>query len=160
MDDIAAEAGVTKPIIYREIGDKGAVAEAVAEHMSLQIEDRTREVLTSAITGEERFRIATRMFFESMWDDRRLFSFVEYGWGSSDGLQLEVMIDRAAIPLMRPDEGLFGGRPATEESRRTWAFATVGALRTVALMWVRQNYCPIEDLVDDVVEFVTRPATT
>lgn len=158
MDDIAAEAGVTKPIIYREIGDKSAVAEAVAEYTSLQIEERTRRVLTASITGAERFRLATRMFFESMWDDRQLLSFVEYGWGSTDGRQLEVMIERAAAPLMRADAGLFGDRPSSEASRRTWAYATIGALRTVVVMWVRDDYCQIDQLVDDVVEFVVRPA--
>lgn len=158
MEEIAAEAGVTKPIIYRALGDKEAIATAIAEHLSLRIEAKTFDVLrkTSDEPPEGSFRAAAYALFETLKEDRKLFLFVEYGWGSRDGRRLETMIERSAAPFI---DSFARTRRAVERppaAARTWAYATVGALRTVAVMWVRECYCSLDEVADEVTEYVFR----
>lgn len=162
MDAIAAEAGVSKPIVYRTIGSKDVVAEAVAEHLSLEIDELTMRILADSQGDTTAFAAATRAFFELIAERRELFLFVEHGWASNDGAQLARMIDRSAQPFIRH----FAQQPdpahPSPTADRTWAYAMVGAMRTVALMWVQDPYCDIDDLVDQMTThhsrlFVTNP---
>ena len=47
MDAIAAEAGITKPILYRHFGDRGGLVEAVARRFA----DELNDVLTGALAA-------------------------------------------------------------------------------------------------------------
>ena len=40
MDAVAAEAGVTKPVLYRYFADKAALVDALAEHGLFMIKER------------------------------------------------------------------------------------------------------------------------
>ncbi len=155
MESIAAEAGVTKPVLYRAVGDKEAIAVAVAEYLSQRVDSMTNAILESAPPSRERFEATTRSYFELLRSDRELFLFVEYGWGSHDGVQLETMIERAAEPFIRAASKREGGDRVRPQSR-TFAYAAVGALRTVAVMWLRNPYCDLDELAHDVTEFVFR----
>ncbi len=156
MDAIAAEAGVTKPVVYRAVGDKEAVATAVAEDLSQRVESMTQAVIRAEPATRARFRITVRNYFELLREERQLFLFVEYGWGSHDGLQLELMIERSAAPLIAHPVRYIEAGERSHATRRTDAYATVGALRTVAVMWVRDPYCDLEQITDDVTDYVFR----
>lgn len=52
MDDLAAEAGVTKPILYRHFGDKGGLYEALARRYAGMLHD----VLEGALAKETDWR--------------------------------------------------------------------------------------------------------
>lgn len=45
MDDLAAGAGVTKPILYRHFGDRAGLVGALAERFAAEITDETRRAL-------------------------------------------------------------------------------------------------------------------
>jgi AcrR family transcriptional regulator len=53
MDRIAAEAGVTKPILYRHFGDKEGLVQAVAAHCRRRLMAALAEALTASATGRE-----------------------------------------------------------------------------------------------------------
>jgi AcrR family transcriptional regulator len=55
MDEIAAEAGITKPILYRHFGDKDGLYEALAERYIAELAQAIRSV---AQTGNGRSRLA------------------------------------------------------------------------------------------------------
>lgn len=154
MASIAAEAGVTKPVVYRAVGDKEAVAVAVAEHLSQQIDEMTRAVLRADLESRERFRLSTHNYFEFVGTERQLFLFVEYGWGSLDGGQLETMIERAADPFLEARRRRAAPSALADARDRTVAYAAVGALRTVAVMWVRNQYCTLDEITDYVTDYV------
>jgi AcrR family transcriptional regulator len=50
MDELAAEAGVTKPILYTHFGDKSGLATAIADRFAF---DLVEEVLASFSAGAE-----------------------------------------------------------------------------------------------------------
>lgn len=160
MDEIAAEAGVTKPIIYRTVGDKAAIGLALAEYLSLQVDAVVIESATPDGDPQLRFMAAVRAVFEYLAEERSLFLFVEQGWGSADGSHTALMVERAAQPVI----GGFAeaaesadGAAHPPEAVRTWAYATVGSLRTMANMWVRDRYCTLDELVEYATTFSLRP---
>ncbi|MFN3218874.1 MAG: TetR/AcrR family transcriptional regulator [Acidimicrobiales bacterium] len=157
MDEIAAEAGVTKPIIYRTVGDKAAIGLALAEYLSLQVEAAGFEASACETDPERRFMAAVRSVFEYLAEEQALFLFVEQGWGSADGSHTALLIERAAQPFIDGFAESADGAAHPPEAVRTWAYATVGSLRTVANMWVRDRWCTLDELVEHATTFSLRP---
>jgi AcrR family transcriptional regulator len=157
MEEIAAEAGVTKPIIYRTVGDKAAIGLALAEHLSLVVEAAASEASASETDPQLRFMAGVRAVFEYLAEEQALFLFVEQGWGSADGSHTALLIERAAEPFIEAFTEAADGAVPPPEAVRTWAYASVGSLRTMANMWVRDRYCDLDDLVEYATTFSLRP---
>ena len=47
MDEIAAEAGITKPILYSHFGDKAGLVQALAERVARRLNRTVTEALTA-----------------------------------------------------------------------------------------------------------------
>ena len=76
MDDIAAGASVTKPILYRTIGDKAALMNALSESLVDEI-DRAVAAGTKREGDPRRaFESAIRCYVEAVEAERNLFLFV------------------------------------------------------------------------------------
>lgn len=156
MDEIADEAGVSKPIIYRTLGSKEEVAEAVAEHLSHQVGELTRQYQTG-LGPMETFRQTVTAFLELLAEEREVFQFVQYGWGFTGNGQLERMIERSAAPFMQMFSAIDGNRTLhpSATAKQTWGYAGNGVLRDVATMWVNEPYCSVEELVDQLSVFIS-----
>jgi AcrR family transcriptional regulator len=58
MDEIASEAGVTKPILYRHFGDKDGLYEALAQRY---VDELMHELDRDSKAGDARDRLASRI---------------------------------------------------------------------------------------------------
>lgn len=76
MEDIAAEAGVTKPILYRHFGDKGGLYEAVARRAARMIEERLEEALTEADGPREKLRTTIDAFLAAVEERPETYRFL------------------------------------------------------------------------------------
>lgn len=153
MDAIAEEAGVTKPTVYRVVGDKEAITGAVAEYLSLLMEAQTYESLASTTDPEDQLRRSLRTFFRFLAENRSLFLFIEQGPGLSEDDQLIRMIHRSAKPNIDVYNASSPKDPS-EAAARTWAYARVGAINLVGTMWAHDPYCDLEELVELTVRFL------
>ncbi len=154
MDEIAAEAGFTKPIIYRTLGDKSAVAAAVSDHFVAEIDRLTIQSTEGRPRTVETLRFAVRAFFEVIERDRDVLLFVERVWGNGDGSDLDRLIERAAEPYVVGFADSPAVRDQPEWRRHTWAVATVGVLRVTARIWSADPYCTLDEVVDDAVTVI------
>ena len=64
MDDVAREAGVTKPILYDHFTSKEALYLALLDADSLELEERIRSALAAPTGNRERIRASFRAYFE------------------------------------------------------------------------------------------------
>jgi AcrR family transcriptional regulator len=64
MDDVAREAGVTKPILYDHFDSKEALYLALLEADSLELEERIRKALAAPTGNLERIRASFEAYFE------------------------------------------------------------------------------------------------
>jgi AcrR family transcriptional regulator len=64
MDDVAREAGVTKPILYDHFSSKEALYLALLDADSLALEERIRSALAAPTGNRERIRASFQAYFE------------------------------------------------------------------------------------------------
>ena len=76
MDEIAAEAGITKPILYSHFGDKAGLVQALAERVARRLNRTVTEALTRS--GEPRDVVASTIeaFCTFIEDETELYRFL------------------------------------------------------------------------------------
>ena len=76
MDEIAAEAGITKPILYSHFGDKAGLVQALAGRVARQLNRTVTEALTRS--GEPRDVVASTIeaFCTFIEDETELYRFL------------------------------------------------------------------------------------
>ena len=157
MDQIAAEADVTKPILYRTVGDKAAVVDALSDLLVDRIAQTISASVASGGDPREYFTASVRAYLAAVETDRNLYVFVN----STDqhSRSLRSRIDRSAQQLvdMFADAHIEG---ASSTSPLTWAHSIVGALQTVTLMWIDverdtdHDARTIDHIADDITDLL------
>jgi AcrR family transcriptional regulator len=152
MDDIAAGASVTKPILYRTIGDRAALVEALSESLIDQIDRSVNTASVSVTDPVASFEAAIRGYVVAVDADRNLFLFVNSAPPGTE--QFRRLVDRSAASMVsvfsaaRANVGLDPG------GATTWAWAIVGALQMVTTMWLRDDDRDLDALVRDLSQLL------
>lgn len=144
LDDIAAEAGVSKPTLYRTIGDKAALVDALTELLIDAMNAAVRTATATTTAPRNAFEAAVRAHLTAVEADRNLYLFVNLSDRSS--AQLERLIDRSASPAREVFSAARRAAGLPEAAARTWAYAVTGAFQTVTTMWLA-NGCRDRDRV-------------
>jgi AcrR family transcriptional regulator len=155
MEAIAAEASVTKPILYRGVGDRDALVAALAEI----VVDRVNEAATAAVAAASDPRDGLRRlvgaFVTVVEANENLYLFVTAGGPNGDRLgQALRLADRSAAPLA---EGLATLRAASgldSSLALTWAYAVIGSLHFTTLWWLRDRTLEPTQLADHLTELL------
>jgi len=160
MDDIAAEAGVTKPVLYSHFGDKNGLAAEVA--------DVVGEVLAYAIgaqldTGDgparppdEQLLEATRSFITWVRAEPEMFSFL-VSTGTAEGGRPHVLTvaDRVADEVVPALEILYSTIGREQSKVALHAHGIVGFIYIAVEHWSRSGSPEdFEDLLGSLVSFV------
>jgi AcrR family transcriptional regulator len=152
MDDIAAGASVTKPILYRTIGDKAALMQALSETLIDEWDAAVNAASRGVSDPRAAFEAAIRGYLRSVDTDRNLFLFVTSGAPGTDTYRS--LVDRSSasmIPLYTSARASAGLDPA---GARTWAWAIVGALQIVTTMWFRDADLDADDIARDITDLL------
>lgn len=154
MDQIAAEAEVTKPILYRTIGDKAAVVDAMSDVVIDRIGQAIGAATQRSAGPRETFAASIRAYLAAVDADRNLYLFVTAA-GQPMG-SLRQRIDRSAEQLIE----MFSTAPdmaAPSTSPITWSHSIVGTLQVVTLMWMgggpeaeHRDVRTIDQVADDI----------
>lgn len=97
MGAIAAEAGVTKPVLYAHFGDKAGLSAAVARHVADELVDRITGTLTEVGDLRGTIGASVEAFVGFVEDDPELFSFLLYpSGGRSPAEDLRSLIETLA----------------------------------------------------------------
>jgi AcrR family transcriptional regulator len=155
MEAIAAAATVTKPILYRTVGDKDAVVAALADRFV----DRINEAGTVAVAGardeREGLHRLIRSFIDQVDGDRNLFLFVTAGGSSATRIGQELRLaDRSAAPMaaqFAAQRSRAGLDPAVAD---TWAYGIIGTLHFAILWWLRTESVTPAELADHLTELL------
>lgn len=155
MEAIAAEALVTKPILYRGVGDRDALVAALAEVLVDRINDAATAAAAGASNPRDGLRRLVGAYVAVVEANDQLYLFVTAGGPSGDRLgQALRLADRSAAPLA---EGLAALRAATgldSSVAFTWAYAVIGSLHFTILWWLRERTLPPTQLADHLTELL------
>lgn len=155
MDDIAAEAGLTKPVLYAHFGDKAGLAGALAERYLTAL----MPVVLASFTGDadprQMVRTAIDAFIGFVERDPHVYrflvrgvpaderSFIEQRLVAQFGLRIAQVL-RSAMRAAGVDSG-----PA-----ELWAFSILGTVLAGAEWWQSRPSMSRSDLVDYLAAFV------
>lgn len=152
MDDVANEADVSKPIVYRHIGDKAALTLALSEWLIDQIESATANAQANMNAPRQRFRAAIHAYLATIDEHRNVFLFVNTG-GHTDDL-FGRLVERSARGLVEVFEALRRSAGLDGAGARAWAYAIIGSLQVVATMWQRDRFQDLDPLADDLTRLM------
>jgi len=151
MDEIAAEAGVTKPILYRHFGDKDGLYAALVERLLEKLYGGTDETLTET---NPRLRLAAGIaaFLTAVERDPQVFYFVRRA--TTEQRQAAEVAGRVIAAhaariarATRPDLERIGVDPGAAEP---FAHGIVGMFQFVAAWWLESKEIPRDRLVDEM----------
>ncbi len=166
MDDIAAEAGTSKTVIYRHFDDKAGLYRAVAERIDGRVVGNVGAALSrsSAPTADTRELVESTVeaYLALVESDTEVYRFVvnrplvdrpladDPVGGTVD--QVTDQLTRLLLDSLRAS--------TTDPTRaRTWAIALVGSVRAVADDWLatpESERAPRSSVVDSLTELAWR----
>lgn len=131
MDDVAAEAAVSKPIVYRMLGDRAALSVALSEWLIDRIDLATQAARDGAPTPRHRFRAVIRAYLVTVEQHADVYEFVNGGQPTPVLQRLAERSARALVEVFREVRRQAGLDVGGAE---TWAYAVVGALQMISTM--------------------------
>jgi AcrR family transcriptional regulator len=156
MNLIAAEAGITKPILYRHFGDKGGLYRALAErHIGLLLE-RLREALLTRGGLRARTRATIDAYLASVEERPQVYRFLMERAVEEPGVrgQVEGFVRRFGEELaagIRSEPEL--GEIDTERAL-VWAHAIAGMVQSTGDWWLDHPEVARAAVVDELVSLL------
>ena len=153
LESIAAEAGVTKPIVYHHVGGKDAVVQGLAWRLN----ERQAEAVQRAVRKSQGPDRAIRAFVDAHLDqlekDRNIYLYVSGatpGSGGSDGILAFADQSAEGLAILLADLRGDGDRAKA----LSWAYGVIGLLHVVALWWIRDADRSREELAAQLTELL------
>jgi AcrR family transcriptional regulator len=151
LEAIAAEAGVTKPILYRSVGDKDALVLALAQRLATRMADDVARLVASAATPRDGLRSLVGGYLRHAAADRHLYLYVTAGGASDDRVRQSLLLaDDAASQFAASIEAYRATRGADPTVAKVWAYGMVGALHFVTLWWLRDQALDVEVVTEQI----------
>ncbi|GAB2843632.1 TetR family transcriptional regulator [Actinoallomurus bryophytorum] len=155
MASIAAEAGITKPILYRHFGDKSGLYQALAERHTGLLVDAVRAAFRRPGEVRERARAAIDTYLAAIAANRHLYGFLVHRAGAED-----TATHSAMSTLIRGLGGelaeilLAEGRLPDPVRGHIWGHATVGMVQAAGEWWLDHSGVPRATVVDSIVDLL------
>jgi AcrR family transcriptional regulator len=157
MEALAAEAGITKPVLYRHFGDRGGLLDAVATRHARRLTDELRDALAEQRHPRERIRTVMATYLAFLERDPELHRFVTRvapserpGARSAIDDALTVVCDQVVDAVTRE---LTGAR-LDPTPARTWGTGMVGMVQLVGDRWLEADDEPRQILVDRLTDLI------
>ncbi|MEQ8861673.1 MAG: TetR/AcrR family transcriptional regulator [Pseudomonadales bacterium] len=151
LEAIANEAGVTKPTLYREVGDKDALVNALAERLAVRMAEATSRLVAQASAPREGLRNLIAGYLDLAARDRHLYLFVTAGVTGDDRVAQSLLLaDGAASQFADPIAAYRSARGADPAVATVWSYGLLGAMHFVTLWWLREQTPDIEVVIDQI----------
>lgn len=151
LDAIANEAGVTKPILYRGVGDRHALMQALTERLNARMTASVEREVTAAGNAEEALRRLVAGYLDHAQQERNLYLYVTAGVIGDDRLRQSLMLAdgtaRQFAASIEANRAKYGENPGVA---KVWSYGLVGALHYVTLWWLREESLDQEVVTDQL----------
>jgi AcrR family transcriptional regulator len=157
MDAVAAEAGVTKPVLYRYFGDKAALVRALGERSSEFLLARLLPAINSDNPARDRVWDAVGAYFAVIDEHPNLYWLLAHrataeGSGGSDPVKRDREHIAATLTAMIGDYlQVFGLDSGAAEP---WAYGITGLAQSTGEWWLRRRSMSRARVVDYVTELI------
>ncbi|MEU6403296.1 TetR family transcriptional regulator [Streptomyces sp. NPDC046985] len=155
MNAIAAEAGITKPILYRHFGDKGGLYAALAQRHTDALLDSLRAALDAPAERRERVESTLDAYLAAIEARPQVYRFLMHPAEGGQGAEGGFDVGKHSAPLLRRmGEDLaqvIGERldlgPDGQRLARVWGHGIVGMMHAAGDWWLGERPCSRPELV-------------
>lgn len=145
LDAIATEAGVTKPILYRGVGGRDALIQALSQRLTARMGQRAAKLAVGAAGPEDSMLRLARAYLSQADRERNLYLYVTAAVAGNDPMrQSLVLADTTAESFADTIARYRSRRGADPSVARVWAYGLVGALHYVTLWRLRDRSVGVE----------------
>jgi AcrR family transcriptional regulator len=157
VDDIAGQAGVSKPVIYAEFGDKAGVAEAIALKRAEQVERALIAGLAAnqSLDTATAVRLSVQALIGLVVDEPEIYGFIVRAMRSSD----HGLLDNALVRTLHARVGILTSLLAPDADPALVATLThgmFGFIFAAVESWQASQSVSQDALVDTIVTLVQR----
>ncbi|MFD5030911.1 TetR family transcriptional regulator [Streptomyces sp. NPDC058220] len=162
MNAIAAEAGITKPILYRHFGDKGGLYRALAKRHTDALLDALRTALDAPAERRERVEATLDTYLAAIEARPQVYRFLMHPAEDTQLPEQGFDVGRHSAPLLRrlgeelakviEDRVDLG--PGSEQLARVWGHGIVGMMHGAGDWWLGERPCSREQLVRSLADLL------
>lgn len=150
MNAIAAEAGITKPILYRHFGDKGGLYAALAKRHTDALLASLRAALDAPADRRERVESTLDTYLAAIEARPQVYRFLMHpAEGSSVPLLRRMGEELAQVIEERVDLG-----PQSQQLARVWGHGIVGMMHAAGDWWLGDRPCSRAELVRSLADLL------
>ncbi|MFJ5831977.1 TetR family transcriptional regulator [Streptomyces sp. NPDC093089] len=162
MNAIAAEAGITKPILYRHFGDKGGLYRALATRHTDALLAALRAALDAPADRRRRVEATLDTYLASIEAMPQVYRFLMHPAEESHQAEQGFDVGRHSAPLLRRMGEELGQviaervdlGPAAEAQARIWGHGIVGMMHAAGDWWLGERPCSRADLVKSLADLL------
>ncbi|APU39206.1 MULTISPECIES: TetR family transcriptional regulator [unclassified Streptomyces] len=162
MNAIAAEAGITKPILYRHFGDKAGLYQALAVRHTDALLDSLRAALDAPAERRRRVEATLDTYLAAIEARPQVYRFLMHPAEDSHTSERGFDVGLHSAPLLRRlgeelaqviSERVDLG-PAGEQLARVWGHGIVGMMHAAGDWWLGERPCARADLVAGLTDLL------
>ncbi|WP_406098889.1 TetR family transcriptional regulator [Streptomyces sp. NBC_01013] len=163
MNAIAAEAGITKPILYRHFGDKGGLYRALAKRHTDALLSALRAALDAPADRRERVEATLDTYLAAIEARPQVYRFLMHpSDDAAPSSEQGFDVGRHSAPLLRRlgeelamviAERVDLG-PGSQEMARIWGHGIVGMMHAAGDWWLGERPCSRDQLVRSLADLL------
>ncbi|MET9911901.1 TetR family transcriptional regulator [Streptomyces sp. NPDC006476] len=155
MNAIAAEAGITKPILYRHFGDKGGLYAALAKRHTDALLNSLRAALDAPAERRERVEATLDTYLAAIEARPQVYRFLMHPADAGAAGEQGFDVGKHSAPLLRRmgeelaqviEDRLDLG-PESQQLARVWGHGIVGMMHAAGDWWLGERPCSRAELV-------------
>lgn len=156
MAAIAAEAGITKPILYRHFGDKSGLYAALADRYTGRLLGDLQQALEAGRTRRDRVERTVDAYLSAIENEPQVYRFLVH----PDTQTVEAAAAQTQVrSFTRRLSALLAAGMATElaappERASAWAHGIVGMVQSAGDWWLDTGSCTRAQLVQELTELL------
>ncbi|MGW7309214.1 TetR family transcriptional regulator [Streptomyces sp. NPDC054835] len=162
MNAIAAEAGITKPILYRHFGDKGGLYRALATRHTDALLSALRAALDAPADRRRRVESTLDTYLASIEAMPQVYRFLMHPAEESHQAEQAFDVGRHSAPLLRRMGEELGQviaervdlGPGSEAQARIWGHGIVGMMHAAGDWWLGERPCSRDELVRSLADLL------
>lgn len=152
MATIAAEAGITKPILYRHFGDKGGLYAALADRYTGRLLGELQASLEAGRTRRDRVERTIGAYLSAIEEEPQVYRFLVHSDEAAAAQSQVRSFTRRLSALLAA--GMAAELAAPPERAAAWAHGVVGMVQAAGDWWLDTGSCSREQLVQELSDLL------